>query len=106
LEVSASVDAAKTLTVDLKELEKQVQEVTPATIHAKLLDDFQYFLCLEIERWADDVNYVKLHREFKVVTVANIVWFCLIMEHIKEDVTCLFQIVFRRLHLSKSSGAR
>jgi hypothetical protein len=83
---SASVDADKSVTVDLG-LEKQVQEVTPATNHAKLLDDFQYLLCKEIERWTEDVNYVSLLSKYRIMAIAYIVCLSQILEDIKVDPT-------------------
>jgi hypothetical protein len=41
--VSLSADATDVVTVDLKEITKQSQEITLATNHAKLLDDYQFF---------------------------------------------------------------
>jgi hypothetical protein len=83
--VSASVDAV--VTVDLKELTKHVQEVTSATNHAKLLDDFQVLFCLDIEKWAHDVNYVNILRRFRIVAIAYIIRLAEILEDIKVDLT-------------------
>jgi hypothetical protein len=85
--VSASVDAAKVVTVDLKELTKHVHEVTSATNHAKLLDDFQVLFCLDIEKWAHDVNYVNILRRFRIVAIAYIIRLAEILEDIKVDLT-------------------
>jgi hypothetical protein len=40
--VSLSADAANVLTVDLKDLTRQLQEITPATNHSKMLENFIY----------------------------------------------------------------
>lgn len=82
---SGSVDA-KTITVDLK-LEKQVKEITPATNHAKLLDDFQYLLCKEMERWTDDINYVTIFRKYRIIAMAQIFCLAQILEEVKVDPT-------------------
>ena len=56
--LSISTDIAG-MGIDLKEFSKQVQEITPATNHAKSLDNYQYLLCLEIMNSTQDVEYVK-----------------------------------------------
>jgi hypothetical protein len=85
--LSISGNANNVVTVDLKELTRQIQEITPATNHAKLLDDYQFLLCKEIVQWADDVAYVKNIRNFRLVASAYIMRLSEILEQIKTDMT-------------------
>jgi hypothetical protein len=85
--VSLSADAANVLTVDLKDLTKQLQEITPATNHAKLLDDYQFLLCKEMERWSNDREYIEKLRGHRVMAAAYIVRLAEILEQIKMDST-------------------
>ncbi|MGH9990326.1 MAG: hypothetical protein ACREAS_07810, partial [Nitrososphaera sp.] len=82
-----SVNAAETVTVDLKELTKQVQEITRATSHAQMLDDYQYLICMDIERWKDDKEYVKLLRGYRIAIAGYIIRLGEILEQIKADMT-------------------
>jgi hypothetical protein len=84
--LSLSADAAKVVTVNLKELTKQVQEITPATNHAIILDDYQYLMCRDIERWKDDKEYVKLLRGYRISITAYIIRLAEILEQIKVDI--------------------
>jgi hypothetical protein len=85
--VSASVDAAKTVTVDLKELSKEVQQITTATNHAKLLDDYQVLFWQDMKRWADDANYVRILRSYRIIAIAYITRLAEILQQIEKDKT-------------------
>jgi hypothetical protein len=76
---------SEVVTIDLKEITKQLQEVTQATSYAKLLDDFQFLLCREIEEWSDDREYVKLLRGYRIVAAAYIIILAALLEQIKSD---------------------
>jgi hypothetical protein len=83
--VSLSADATDVVTADLKEITKQSQEITLATNHAKLLDDYQFFLCKDIERWADDKEYIEKLRGHRIMAAAYIVRLAEILEQIRID---------------------
>jgi hypothetical protein len=85
--VSLSADAANVLTIDIKDLTKQLQEITPATNHAKLLDDYQFLLCKEIESWPNDREYIEKLRGYRIMAEAYIVRLAEILEQIKIDST-------------------
>jgi hypothetical protein len=71
--------------VNLKELSRQVKEVTQATAHAKMLDDFQYLLCREVNNSADDPDFVKVLKRFRIVAVTYILRLGELLEQIKTD---------------------
>ncbi|MDQ3840178.1 MAG: hypothetical protein M3297_13025 [Thermoproteota archaeon] len=73
--------------INLNELTKQVQEISDATNHAKLLDEYQYLLCIEMEKGSDDRTYVKKLRVHRILALAYIVRLAEISEQIKADKT-------------------
>jgi hypothetical protein len=81
--------SAKTgvVNIDLKELSKQVKEVTQATSHAKMLDDFQYLLCREVNNSSNDPDFVKVLKRFRIVAVTYILRLGELLEQIKADAT-------------------
>ena len=83
--IAVSADVENIVTLNLNELSKQLQELTPATNHAKLLDDYQFILCNEIEKWANDTKYVEKIRGHRVIAVAYICRLAEIMEQVKID---------------------
>jgi hypothetical protein len=70
---------------DLKELSRQVKEVTHATTHAKMLDDFQYLLCREVNNSSNDPDFVKVLKRFRIVAVTYILRLGELLEQIKAD---------------------
>jgi hypothetical protein len=85
--ISLSVDAPNLVAINLKELSKQIQELTPATNHAKLLDDYQFILCKEMERWVDDTKYIEKIRGHRIIAILYICRLAEIIEQIKVDAT-------------------
>ena len=79
------------VSINIKELSKQVKEITAATNHAKILDDYQYFICREIERWKDDHEYVELLRNHRMAAAACITR---LAEQIKADATKYYRVTF------------
>jgi len=73
--------------LDLKELTRQIPEITPATKYATLLDDYQFLLCNEMIRSSNDVKYVQKIRGIRIIAVAFIIRLSEILERLKEDPT-------------------
>jgi hypothetical protein len=83
--ISVSVDVPGIADFDLKELSRQVKEVTAATTHVKYLDYYQHFLWCEIINSSDDPDYVRILRRFRVIIVSYIIRLGEILEQIKMD---------------------
>ena len=71
--IAASTDVGRIVTVDLKEITRQLHEVTSATNYAKILDGYQFYLCKEMEKWSNDVEYVKSLRDYRLLIMGNLV---------------------------------
>jgi len=83
--ISVSGEAAG-INVDLKNISKEVQEVTSATEYAKILDDYQYLLCKEVANSPDDAKYGNLLKKYRVVIISYITSIALIMKQIQDGL--------------------
>jgi len=84
--VSLSVNVENIATFDLKEISKQIQEIAPATNHAKILDDIQFLLCQEIENNTNDPEYLRTLQRFRIIIITYIARLAELLEHIKLDI--------------------
>jgi archaea-specific DNA-binding protein len=71
--------------INIIELSRQVQEVTQASTHAKYLDDYQYFLCLEVLS-RDNPNDRRTLANYRVIIIGYITNAGIILEQIKNDI--------------------
>ena len=83
--ISVSGEAAG-IKVDLKNISKEVQEVTDVTESAKILDDYQYFLCKEVANSPDDPKYGNLLKRYRVIIITYITSVALIMKQIQDGL--------------------
>jgi hypothetical protein len=85
VEVSASGEVLG-VNLDLKNISKEIQEITPATDYAKILDDYQYLLCKEIVRTSSDKKFSDTLTRFRIITVGYITQISLIMKQIQDGL--------------------
>jgi hypothetical protein len=74
------------INVDVKNISKEIQELTSATEYAKILDDFQYLLCKEVANSQDDPKYANKLRRYRILIVSHIASIALIMKQIQDGL--------------------
>lgn len=77
--------AAGGVHVDIKELSKQVQVLTQATNHAKVLDDYQYLLCTELKTRVKTDPDRPLLANYRIIMLGYITQVGSVLEQIKAD---------------------
>ncbi len=81
-----SANVQHVISIDINELSKHIQEINPIANYAKILDNYQYLICREIEKHVDDNEYVKFLGLFRIELCGYITQFEMITEQLKTDI--------------------
>jgi hypothetical protein len=73
--------------LDLKNISKQIQEITSATEYAKILDDYQYLLCKEIVNSSSNIKFSETLRKYRILILTYITRIGLIMKQLQDGLT-------------------
>ncbi len=79
-------DVQHVISVDINELSKHIQEITLISNYIKILDNYQFLMCKEIEKHVNDIEYVKYLGLFRIQICGYITQFGIIAEQLETDI--------------------